>query len=272
MRWSAPGPAFLFCPGDRPERFRKASHLADVVILDLEDGVDSSRRVAARNAIRCADLDPTVTVVRINPVSTIDHLLDLEALRDSPFRKVMLAKTSAADDVRGLDDFEVIALCETPQGLAEASTIAQCPNTIALMWGAEDLVACLGGVASRFDDGTLRDVARYARAHVLLAAGQHDVGALDTVYIDYADLQGQRAEAADAAAIGFMATACIHPSQAAVIRDAYRPSPDRLEWAKEVLALAENRGGAFGVDGQMVDGPVLAQARQLLRRSGERAV
>ena len=33
------GPAWLFCPADRPERFGKAAATADVVILDLEDGV-----------------------------------------------------------------------------------------------------------------------------------------------------------------------------------------------------------------------------------------
>ena len=39
MALEQPGPAWLFCPADRPERFEKASAAADVVILDLEDGV-----------------------------------------------------------------------------------------------------------------------------------------------------------------------------------------------------------------------------------------
>ena len=30
-----PGPAWLFCPADRPERYQKAAAAADVVILDL---------------------------------------------------------------------------------------------------------------------------------------------------------------------------------------------------------------------------------------------
>jgi citrate lyase subunit beta/citryl-CoA lyase len=195
--------------------------------------------------------------------------MDIEAVMSSPYRTVMLAKASDADQVRGLESFEVIALCETPRGIAQARAMAQCPNTIALMWGSEDLVAALGGSASRFENGTLRDVARYARAQVLLAAGEYDVGALDAVYIDFTDLEGQRGEAADAAAMGFMATPCIHPSQVPVIRDAYRPSASRLQWAQEVVALAQRHGGAFRMGGQMVDGPVLAQARQLLLRNGE---
>ena len=61
-----PAPAWLFCPADRPERFAKAAAAADVVILDLEDGVAAADRPAARNALRDNPLDPERTVVRIN--------------------------------------------------------------------------------------------------------------------------------------------------------------------------------------------------------------
>ena len=37
MSLNSPGPGWLFCPADRPERFEKAAAAADVVILDLED-------------------------------------------------------------------------------------------------------------------------------------------------------------------------------------------------------------------------------------------
>ena len=39
-----PGPGWLFCPADRPERFAKAAAAADVVILDLADGVAAKDR------------------------------------------------------------------------------------------------------------------------------------------------------------------------------------------------------------------------------------
>ena len=44
------GPGWLFCPADRPERFGKAAAAADVVILDLEDGVAAKDRDEARAA------------------------------------------------------------------------------------------------------------------------------------------------------------------------------------------------------------------------------
>ena len=50
------GPALLFCPADRPDRFAKALERADAVILDLEDAVAPENRVGrARRRRR----DPT---------------------------------------------------------------------------------------------------------------------------------------------------------------------------------------------------------------------
>ena len=68
------GPAWLFCPADRPERYEKAAAAADVVILDLEDGVAAKDREAARRALIETPLDPERTVVRINPSATADQV------------------------------------------------------------------------------------------------------------------------------------------------------------------------------------------------------
>ena len=131
----------------------------------------------------------------------------------------MLAKTESADQVAGLSPRRVVALCETPRGVLAATAIAACPTTVAMMWGAEDLVAALGGRSSRRPDGPYGDVARHARAQVLLSAGAYGVAAIDAVHLDIGDLDGLRGEATDAAASGFVATACIHPSQVAVVRE-----------------------------------------------------
>lgn len=268
MKWEAPGPAFLFCPADRPERFEKAARIADVVLIDLEDGVAPERREVAREAIRSADFNPDTTIIRVNPAGTDDHQRNVETVAGTGVRKVMLAKTGSADEVNSLAPFEVIALCESPAGVSAAAEIAACANTIALMWGSEDLVASLGGSSSRNADGNLSDLSRFARAKVLVDAGAVDVGALDTVFLDFGDLEGLRLEASAAAAMGFMATPCVHPSQVEVVREAYRPSNRQIVFAQEVLAAAQDRGGVFRLGDVMVDEPVLLQARLVLRRAG----
>src|SRR5690606_13035530 len=89
---------------------------------------------------------------------------------------------------------------------------------------------------------------------------------IDAVHIDIADHKGLIREATDAAASGFAATACIHPDQVALIRDAYRPDARELTWAREVLAAAEGERGVFRHRGRMVDEPVLRHARVLVSR------
>jgi citrate lyase subunit beta/citryl-CoA lyase len=260
------GPALLFCPADRPDRYDKAAAAADSVIIDLEDAVAPENRASARASVVTAVLDPALTIVRVNPVGTPDFDLDVAALRQSPFRTVMLAKTESAAQLDELAGFDVIALCETPAGVERAGAIAAVPHVIALMWGAEDLVGAIGGRSSRHADGSYRDVARYTRSRVLVAAAAAGKAAIDTVHLDIADLDGLKAEVEDAAAVGFAASACIHPSQVAVIRTGYAPTPDEVAWAERVLAAAESNAGVFRFEGRMVDGPVLMQARTVLAR------
>ncbi len=258
------GPAWLFCPADRPERFEKAAAAADVVILDLEDGVAAKDREAARTALTETSLDPERTVVRINPSTTVDHQLDLEALSRTSYTTVMLAKTEDPQQVCDLAPLEVVALVETPLGALAVSELARMDNAFALMWGAEDLFAVLGGTANRHADNTYRDVAKHVRSQTLLAAKAYGRLALDSVYLDIKDLDGLGKEVDDAVAVGFDAKVAIHPSQVAVIRAGYAPTPDQVEWARHVLAAARDERGVFQYEGIMVDAPVLRRAERIV--------
>ena len=261
------GPALLFCPADRPERYAKAATRADAVILDLEDAVATADKAAARESLIAQPLDPTTTIVRVNSFDTDDFELDLAALAKTAYRFVMLAKASHPSELDALKGFDVIALCETAAGVLAAGSLAAIEHVVALMWGAEDLVASLGGTSSRRADGSYRQVAQHARSTVLLAAGANDTAAIDSVYLEFADLDGLATEAEDAAASGFAATACIHPGQVDVIREAYAPSADEVEGARELLSAAETERGVFSFNGRMVDEPVLRHARSVIARA-----
>jgi citrate lyase subunit beta / citryl-CoA lyase len=258
------GPGWLFCPADRPERFEKAAAAADVVILDLEDGVAAKDREAARAALIETPLEPSRTVVRVNPVSTPDHELDLAALARTDYGTVMLAKTETAEQVSSLAPLDVVVLVETPLGALAVTETARVDNAFAVMWGAEDLFAATGGTANRWPNGDYRDVAKHVRSQSLLAAKAYGRIALDSVYIDIKDLDGLRAETDDAVAVGFDAKVAIHPSQVAVIRAAYSPTDDEIEWARAVLARARDERGVFQHEGLMVDMPVLRRAERIV--------
>jgi citrate lyase subunit beta/citryl-CoA lyase len=258
------GPSLLFCPADRPERFAKAASAADTVIIDLEDAVAPEHKVAAREALAASDLDPARTIVRVNPVPTADFELDLAAVARTGYRTLMLAKAQGADELDRLAGYRVIALCETPLGVREAESIAANASVVALSWGAEDLVAAIGGSSSSFDDGRYRGFAAYARAKVLIAAASEGKDAYDTVHLDIADDDGLSAKAADAAASGFAGFLCIHPRQVEPVRAAFRPSEEALLWATELLEAARTADGVFAHRGRMVDGPVIRQAERIV--------
>ncbi|WP_416061462.1 HpcH/HpaI aldolase/citrate lyase family protein [Rhodococcus indonesiensis] len=265
------GTAWLFCPADRPERFGKAAATADVVILDLEDGVAPGDKDYARKCLRDTVLDPARTVVRLNPAGTSDHLADLDALDRTPYTRVMLAKCESAQQVTSLAPREVVALIESPLGALKVDEIALAAGTVGLMWGAEDLVVGLGGQSSRRADGTYRDVARHVRSQALLAAKAYGRFALDSVFLDIRDHEGLRDEALDAVAVGFDAKVAIHPGQVGVIRSAYAPSEQDVAWARRVLAAVPEERGVFQFEGRMVDAPVLRHAEQILHRAEQSA-
>lgn len=263
-----PGPGWLFCPADRPDRYVKALERADVVVLDLEDAVVPSGKDSARTAVRVlfdsGQLDVERTVLRINDADSEHHRADLALVADLGVARVMLAKAERPDDVAAVEA-QVVVLVETPRGVERAGALAEPANVLAVMWGADDLVAGLGGTSSRRPDGTYRDVARYARSRALVAAKACGRLALDAVFMDIADTVGLRAQCEDGAAVGFDTTVAIHPSQVPVVRSAYEPSAEQVAWARRLLEAAGPDRGVTTYEGRMVDGPIYAQAERVVR-------
>ncbi|OZE27176.1 CoA ester lyase [Rhodococcus sp. 05-2255-1e] len=266
MTWIPPGPACLFCPADRPERYEKAAARADVVILDLEDAVGAADKAGARESVVSTPLDPSRTIVRVNAHGTEDQAADLDALQRTEYTTVMLPKCESAGQITALASLNVVALIESPLGAMTVFDALAADNAIGAMWGAEDLVAAMGGNSSRHTGGQYRDVAQHVRSQTLLAAKARGLFALDSVYLDIPDLDGVRAEADDAVAVGFDGKVAIHPSHIPVIREAYAPTVEEIEWATAVLDAVEHNRGVFAFRGQMVDAPVLAHARRIVAR------
>jgi citrate lyase subunit beta/citryl-CoA lyase len=270
--WVLPSPAWLFCPGDRPDRFAKAAAAADAVIVDLEDAVPPEHKDAARENLyrACSEVDPDRLVVRVNGTRSRWFADDASAVVAAGIRTVMLPKAADPAELASLADLSVVALCETAAGVQAAARIAEAGNCVALFWGAEDLVADFGGSSCRDPAGRYWPAIEHVRASVLVAARAAGKAALDAVHPDFSDAAGLGAEARTAAALGFHATVCIHPSQVPVVREAYRPTDAEIAHALAVLGAAQDATatGARAVDGRMVDLPMLTQARAVLARAG----
>jgi len=279
--------SLLFVPADSERKLAKGlESSASGLILDLEDSVAQHNRPTARRMARAALERPRTRElwVRINPIATEDALLDLAAVMAGKPHGVLLPKCTP-EDLRRLDDYlsalevsvgvgryatRVIAIAtETGQGvfgLARFGGIT--PRLAALTWGAEDLAAVLGAT-NRRADGVYDDTFRLVRALCLIAAQAAGVEAIDTIYTDFRDEPGLRAECEAARRAGFSGKMAIHPAQLDAINAAFRATDEELGWAREVVAAfaANPDAGTIGVGGKMVDRPHLVLAQRLLGRA-----
>lgn len=271
--------SLLFVPGDRPERFPKAAATgADALILDLEDSVVPDRKPEARAAVRAwieaprQEGGPTI-FVRINPIDSDEVAADLEALAGLALDGIVLPKAEGSDSVAALldrlpGDYLVLPVAsETPAAVFQLGTFAAVAGRLAgLTWGAEDLPASVGAATAREADGSYTDPYRVVRALTLFGAHAATVPAIETVFPDFRNLDGLAGYAARGRRDGFTGMLAIHPTQVAVINDAFTPSAAEVAHAQAVVdAFAANPGaGALQLDGKMIDAPHLKSARRLL--------
>jgi citrate lyase subunit beta/citryl-CoA lyase len=72
-------------------------------------------------------------------------------------------------------------------------------------------------------------------------------------------------DATYAAGLGFGGKLCIHPRQIAPARRGFKPDDAQISWAQRVIALEDT--GATKLDGAMIDAPVRARARRILKQA-----
>ncbi len=284
----------LFVPGDSEKKLAKAmASGADALLLDLEDSVALSNKQRARE-ITTAFLKDAVTkskrprlFVRVNAFDTDLTADDLDAVMAANPDGIVLPKSESGQDVTRLDaqlrvheakqniedgSTGIIAIItETAIGTLQAGTYARASKRLeSVAWGAEDLSADVGALRRRHDNGTYRDLFRFARIQTLLGAVAAKVEPLDTVYPDFRDDNGLRRECEDAMLDGFTGKMAIHPAQVPIINAVFTPSDEEIKRAQKIVDAFASAGnpGVLGIDGEMLDRPHLRKAEKLLARVG----
>jgi citrate lyase subunit beta / citryl-CoA lyase len=270
--------SWLFVPADSEKKIGKAIESeADAVIFDLEDSVALSQKTAARQILKGLGKRSGGPQwwVRINPLRTDEHRLDLEMLGIADIHGVVLPKAESGADIAELahrtGNIPIHAIVtETPASLFGMLSYRDPKSPLAAMsWGAEDLSAALGA-SSKYDaDGSLSYTYKLARSLCLAAAGAAGVQPVDGVFADFKDEKGLRAEAEAAAREGFTGKLAIHPAQIGAINAAFTPSTAEVEHARAIVEAFEAQpdSGVLSVGGRMVDRPHFVQARRILDRA-----
>lgn len=268
------------------ERFIKkaAARGADAIVLDLEAGIADDRKDEARKALPAVvkRLAPDVTVtVRINPL-WMAAVRDLEACVIPGVQAIHLALCESAEYIRAIDgllteleterglaagSIKLIAMVESADALLQSADIARASSRLTgLTLGVEDYATSMGTAANA-------DLLRPAALQVIQAAraaGIYPV-TVPASMADFSDLNAFESAAVYARRLGSVGGYAVHPAQIAVLNQVFSPTEKEIAWAQRVLSAEEQAQrdgkGAFKVDGQMIDKPLIDRARMILGAS-----
>ncbi|OYX57585.1 MAG: hypothetical protein B7Y86_05465 [Brevundimonas subvibrioides] len=267
------------------EKYVASPHIAaaDAVILDLEDSVPADRKALARAGL--ADAIPTVAragadvLVRINDGDMAAQ--DIAAAVQPGVAALVIPKVRDAARLTHLDDLvsdaearagmasgsvRFVVLIETADGFLDMPAIARASRrTLAINLGNEDFALDLGMEAS---EETLL-MPRQQLVIVATATGLMPLGLMGSA-TRFDDPDAYRALALKSRRFGFVGSSCIHPSQIALLNEAFSPTAEQVVEARRLVQAAEEAGadgrGAFSIDGRMIDAPIVARAQALIHR------
>jgi citrate lyase subunit beta/citryl-CoA lyase len=278
--------SMLFLPA-HIEKYVTRAHTrgADAYILDLEDSVPVSEKENARAllawSLRTVSQNGAAALARIN--ATSEHAAaDIEAACSPGVSAIVLPKVNSAAEVvsiairldalearRGLTagSVRLIAQIEHVTALPRLDEIAgSSPRLLGMTLGSEDFSASAGmePVPEALLGPNQQVIFACRRAGVLPFGFPASIS-------DYSDTSVFRGHIRLARRLGFLGAFCIHPSQIAVMNEEFSPSAAEIEAAHGMVAAFEagrrEGKGAISYQGRMIDPPVVARAKEVLRRA-----
>ena len=277
----------LYVPCDSEKMLMKAIGTeADVLLLNLEDGVAASRKEGARAnavwALTSLDFGAREVIVRVNSTATETGMLDLAAVVPSRPDGICLPKIEGAvvlqaaeaavsglETAHGLSDRGILfhAMIESAAGVLSAREIANSSSRMAsLIFGSADYAEDM-----RCAPGEERTELLLALQMIVACAHAAGIDAIDAPCFDIRNTDLLKRESAQARRFGFDGKSALHPGQLAPIHEAFDVTSEERLWAEKVLAelkSAEEKGRALStLDGFLIDNPHGAAAERILRRA-----
>jgi len=275
----------LYVPGDSEKMLHRAAGIdADLLLLNLEDGVSASRKDSAREnvaeALRGVDFGSREVVVRVNSLNSETGRKDLARVVPLGPDGICLPKVETASDIHAAEEailqlesnhasgegsIRLHAMIESAAGLLHSPEIAVASSRLAsLIFGSADYVSDV-----HCQPGEDRSELLLALQMIVTSARSAGIDAIDAPCFDIRNLGLLEKESIHARRLGFSGKSVLHPGQLEVINHIFDVTPEEIAWAKQVVAEldeAEKRGKALTtVGGKLLDNPHRAAAERILR-------
>lgn len=278
--------SMTFVPGYKVKFLEKAKTFnSDALILDLEDSVPYQNKEQARKNIKeflDAGAFSQQIYIRVNALETGLLLKDLEWMLHENTDGFMFSKAADENDIRYFDQlltqlennfgfeqgkFKICPLIETTSAVLRAYEMGKASDrNIALVFGGEDYLRDLDGLHKEHGTSLLMP-----RSHIVTAARAAHLEPIDTPYLDIKDTDGFKKEVALARELGFSGTLVIHPSQIEIANEAFSPSENEIDEAKQIIEaikISEKEGlGVALLDGKLIGPPMQKRAVKILEKA-----
>lgn len=282
--------ALLYVPGSDLHKIEKAAALdVDCVVMDLEDGVAENRKDEARQIIAAAlreiNFGNSERIVRVNSFATGRTEEDLATVLPAHPDAILLPKVDNPKQIQHIDELllaaekdngwplqsiALIVIVESARGMVALESICQQSEKVArfqgIVFGAEDFIADMGATRTPEAQELL-----YVRSRLVLYCVAYGLQAIDLVTVNFKDQLVLEKESTQGAQMGYSGKQVIHPAQVELAQHIFTPSVAEIEWATKIVETAKQYGlegkGAFAIEGQMVDAPVIKRAELILARA-----
>ena len=278
--------ALLYMPGDDWKKITKALTLSvDCTCMDMEDGVALNRKAEARATIAKAlqelDFGASEKLARINAVGSGLEQDDIQTVLPHRPDGIVIPKIESLEQIQWgseiieaaelangwpLNSVRMLVGVETAKGILNLKEIASHPRLDGIIFGGEDFASSIGATRTEAATELL-----YARQAVVIACAAYGLQAIDIVTIDFRDVEKVYREAQFGASLGFSGKQVIHPNQVSPAQEAFTPDDESIAHAKRLVDAFKSHQkdgkGAFALDGQMIDMPLVKNAQKVLERA-----
>jgi len=270
----------MYTPGANVRALEKGREVpADILILDLEDGVSpESKRSARENILRVLDeggYGAREIGVRINGVNSEWYEEDVEAIAGSSANMIVFPKVEMAENIENLvnlmekknapSEMKIWCMIETARGVLNANMIAAAHEKVeALLIGSADLTKDLRAQHLKNRMPLITSIQL-----CILAARANGLTILDSPFFDLTDDEGFLDSCRQGREMGFDGKALLHPKTIDGANKIFGPSDQEIAWAGKIkaahdAAVAEGKGVTL-VDGQLIEALHVEEAQRLVR-------
>ncbi len=266
----------LMLSGHRLRHLNRLDELAaDIVVLNLEDGVAPSQKPMALRliALFLAETDTirSRTVVRINPLDRggKEEIAYLNGVVPDAIRVPKIRSAADVEEALDLVDerIKVHLSIETKEAFEALSSLRVESRVEAFYLGVLDLLASMG-LPQRIVQ-LHNPTMHYILARFLAKASTLGVLPVSFVYQDYTDTEGFENWCLLEKRMGYHAKGCISPAQVEIANHIFSPDEEELEWARRVVELFESDPGCSGFADEelgFVDEPIYKSAKGMLEK------